>query len=226
MAGKCCAGKDMVTGWLLDHGRREINVDRVGHEALAAEHARIVATFGRGIVDERGTIDRRKLGAIVFADRDQLQRLERIVHPWMRERVRREIEEWRAGTGGDARGGPNTGGNPNPGPASPDAGGERDNAGGPNTGERGLVINAALLFYMKLDTLCDAVVLVRAPLWQRFQRARRRDDLPLRQILHRLWTQRGLDAQALASPAETITVENGRTPEVLYQRLSELPQLQ
>ena len=188
VAGKCCAGKDLVTGWLLEHGRREINVDRIGHEALAAEHARIVATFGREIVDERGTIDRRALGNIVFADQNQRHRLESIVHPWMRERVRREIAEWR--------------------------------------GEQGLVINAALLFYMELDSLCDAVLLVRAPLRQRFQRARRRDDLSLRHILRRLWTQRGLDAQALSSPAETITVENGRTPEVLFQRLSELPQLQ
>ncbi|HKK48325.1 MAG TPA: dephospho-CoA kinase [Alkalispirochaeta sp.] len=188
VAGKCCAGKDLVTGWLLEHGRREINVDRIGHEALAAEHARIVATFGREIVDERGTIDRRALGNIVFADQNQRHRLESIVHPWMRERVRREIAEWR--------------------------------------GEQGLVINAALLFYMELDSLCDAVLLVRAPLRQRFQRARRRDDLSLRHILRRLWIQRGLDAQALSSPAETITVENGRTPEVLFQRLSELPQLQ
>src|SRR6056297_2863063 len=122
VAGKCCAGKDLVTGWLLEHGRREINVDRIGHEALAAEHARIVATFGREIVDERGTIDRRALGNIVFADQNQRHRLESIVHPWMRERVRREIAEWR--------------------------------------GEQGLIINAALLFYMELDSLCDAVLLV------------------------------------------------------------------
>lgn len=213
VAGKCCAGKDMVTSWLLEHGWREINVDRVGHEALAAEHARIVATFGREIVDERGTIDRRKLGKIVFADRDQLHRLERIVHPWMREAVRREIEAWRGSSGGAPGGDERGSGAPGSGEGSPG-------------GARGLVINAALLFYMELDTLCDAVLLVRAPLWQRFQRARRRDDLSLRQIMHRLWTQRRLDTQALASPAETITVENGRTPQALYERLSELPQLQ
>ena len=210
VAGKCCAGKDMVTGWLLEHGWREINVDRLGHEALAAEHARIVATFGREIVDERGTIDRRKLGSIVFADRDQLHRLERIVHPWMREAVRREIEEWRGSPGGDGERG------------SGERGSDERGSGGP----RGLVINAALLFYMELDTLCDAVLLVRAPLWRRIQRARRRDDLSIIQIMHRLWTQRRLDTQALSSPAETITVENGRTPQALYERLGELPQLQ
>ncbi|MFO8041813.1 MAG: dephospho-CoA kinase [Alkalispirochaeta sp.] len=218
VAGKCCAGKDMVTSWLLEHGWREINVDRVGHEALAAEHARIVATFGREIVDERGTIDRRKLGKIVFADRDQLHRLERIVHPWMREAVRREIEAWRGSSGGEAERSSDE--------RSSGGEGERSSDERSSGGARGLVINAALLFYMELDSLCDAVLLVRAPLWQRFQRARRRDDLSLRQIVHRLWTQRRLDTQALASPAETITVENGRTPQALYERLSELPQLQ
>ena len=198
VAGKCRAGKDLVTGWLLDHGWREINVDRIGHEALAAQHARVVATFGREIVGSGGTIDRRKLGAIVFGDADQLRRLEEIVHPWMRERVREEIDAWRAVAPADRAAG----------------------------GERGLVINAALLFHMQLDRLCDAVILVRAPLWARVRRARSRDGLPFHRILQRLWVQRRLDTQAFASPADTITVENGRSPESLYAELGELPQLE
>lgn len=194
IAGKCCAGKDMVTRWLLDRGWREINVDRIGHDALASQHARIVAAFGRGIVGDRGTIDRGALGSIVFSDRHQLRRLEAIVHPWMRDRVREEIAAWRA--------------------VPPE---ERT--------DRGLVINAALLFHMELDGLCDTIILVRAPVLQRIRRARARDGWTLGRILRRLWTQRRLDAQAIAADADTITVENGRSPEALSAQLEELPHL-
>lgn len=190
VAGKCCAGKDLVTGWLVEQGWREINVDRIGHDALASEHSRVVAAFGRRIVGDSGTIDRRRLGAVVFGDSAQLARLEAIVHPVMRERVRAEIASWRA------------------------------------TGEgRGLVINAALLFHMRLDSLCDAVLLVRAPLLTRVRRARARDAIGWRQIISRLRSQRHLDTQALQSPADTITVENGGSVAALRQQLAELPQL-
>lgn len=197
VAGKCCAGKDLVTDWLVDQGWREINVDRIGHEALVSEHTRIVATFGRGIVGDSGTIDRRRLGAMVFSDPGQLARLEAIVHPVMRERVRMEIDAWRSRQAG---------------------------AGAAADPTRGLVINAALLFHMRLDSLCDAVLLVRAPLITRVRRARQRDDIGWRQIVRRLRSQRHLDTQARQSPADTITVENGRSVDALHRQLAELPQ--
>lgn len=190
VAGKCCAGKDVVTQWLLDRGWSEINVDAIGHEALAARHTEIVAAFGPDILGDGLTVDRRKLGQRVFADRDDRHRLEAIVHPWMRQRVAEIVTEFR----------------------------NSDDT----TAAAGLVINAALLFYMKMDHLCDVVLLVRAPLRERLRRALRRDDLPLGQIVRRLWSQRRLNTQAYRSPAETITVDNGQSLEALYRRLSEI----
>lgn len=187
VAGKCCAGKDEVTRWLLARGFREVNVDRIGHEALAVKHREIVAAFGPEIVTDGVTIDRAVLGARVFADKAERLRLEAIVHPWMRERVTEEVAAFRE---------------------HPDA--------------AGLVINAALLFPMALDRLCDRILLVRAPLLQRVRRARERDDLSLRRMVRRLWAQRALDTQAHRSPADTIIVENGRSREELYRRLSEI----
>jgi dephospho-CoA kinase len=196
VAGTCCAGKDQVTAWLLQRGWEEINVDRIGHDALAANHARIVAAFGPTILDDRGTIDRRSLGAVVFSDPHQLQRLESIVHPWMRNAVETEIAAWRA----------------------------EDTSSPPCP--RGLVINAAILFHMGLHEFCDTIVLVTAPLLARIRRARTRDGLGYWAIFRRLWTQRHLNAQARAATAETITVENGRSLESLYRQLDEHPQLQ
>ncbi|MCG8479674.1 MAG: dephospho-CoA kinase [Spirochaetales bacterium] len=196
VAGKYCSGKDAVTQWLLARSWREINVDRVGHEALATLHNRIVAAFGRTIVDAHGRIDRSALAKIVFSDRAQRIRLEEIVHPWMRRRVRDEVDAY------------------------------RDTAARVDTSTRGLVINAALLFYMDLDAVCDAVILVRAPFWVRVGRARARDRSSVWRTTRRLWAQRQLDTQALQSVADTIIVENGGSLESLYAHLGELPQLQ
>jgi dephospho-CoA kinase len=41
----------------------------------------IVNTFGKGVLNSNGSINRQALGAIVFADRRKLRRLERIIHP-------------------------------------------------------------------------------------------------------------------------------------------------
>jgi dephospho-CoA kinase len=53
----------------------------------------IVAAFGRGVLDVDGRIDRKALGAIVFADPAERRRLEAITHPRIRERFRERLDE-------------------------------------------------------------------------------------------------------------------------------------
>ena len=60
-----------------------------GEPALAA----IVAEFGPGILDPAGRLDRKKLGAIVFADPDKRRRLEAITHPQIRVRLAERLQE-------------------------------------------------------------------------------------------------------------------------------------
>lgn len=196
VAGKCCSGKDLVTGWLVDHGWRVVDVDAIGHRALAARHTELVAAFGMTILSSSGSIDRKKLGAIVFGDHEQLRRLEKIVHPWMRERVREETESFRGAV-----------------------------VRGEERQPRGLVINAALLFHMSLDSYCDRVVFVEAPLLTRLFRARRRDHYTWRRILERLRAQSEIDAQAHASTADIISVKNGKRPSDLFVQLETIPEL-
>ena len=52
----------------------------------------VVNTFGRDILDPSGAIDRKALGAIVFADPARRKALEAIVHPAVREANRRWFE--------------------------------------------------------------------------------------------------------------------------------------
>lgn len=68
-------------------------MDPIGHELLKhgeAAYDETVREFGRAVLDENAAVDRAKLGAIVFADQRQRERLNAILHPRILEKVR----EW------------------------------------------------------------------------------------------------------------------------------------
>ena len=48
--------------------------------------------FGDEILREDGELDRKKLGSIVFSSKEKIQKLNSIVHPFVRERMMEEIE--------------------------------------------------------------------------------------------------------------------------------------
>ncbi len=102
MTGKYCAGKSTVSGLLVEHGYEQIDVDRLGHEALASEAENVVEAFGERVRGADGSIDRAALGEIVFADKKQLRRLESILHPTMVEMTAAKVSEIR--DGGEATG--------------------------------------------------------------------------------------------------------------------------
>jgi len=76
-------------------GASVISADQVGHEAYIPNTEaweQVVATFGEDILQEDKEIDRRKLGAIVFSDPGQLDKLNAIMHPRMARMVADKIE--------------------------------------------------------------------------------------------------------------------------------------
>jgi dephospho-CoA kinase len=100
LTGGIGSGKSTVTRFLEELGAPIIDADKVGHAIYAPDgpaHSDVIAAFGRGILASDGTIDRKKLGPIVFADADALKRLNSIVHPKMFARMRELIEHLRAG---------------------------------------------------------------------------------------------------------------------------------
>ena len=190
VAGKYCTGKSTVSDLLAEHGYAVIDVDRTGHEALAREAEAVVEAFGDEVRQADGSVDRRTLGRIVFADEQKLRRLESIVHPAMVEMVADEVERIRAGV--DRR------------PVPP-----------------GIVINAAILFRMKLHPLCDEIVYVTAPFLQIVRRARERDGAGLLEVIRRLRSQRDVDPQFSAPNADTHSVENDGDREHLRSQLEQ-----
>lgn len=76
LTGGIGAGKSTAARRFLEHGAVVIDVDALGHGVLEPGGRAHDAVF-----EAFGTVDRRELGGIVFADRDQLARLTAISHP-------------------------------------------------------------------------------------------------------------------------------------------------
>lgn len=98
LTGGIGSGKSVVGRMLAELGAHVIDTDKVGHrvyEPGSEGFDRLVATFGKSIVASNGTIDRKKLGAIVFADDARRAELNAIVHPLIFGEIMREIAETR-----------------------------------------------------------------------------------------------------------------------------------
>lgn len=90
LTGGIASGKSFVGEALASYGCFLIQADEIGHEVLAPNgeaYADVVREFGEEILAEDGSIDRRRLAALVFADEAMLARLNAIVHPAV---IRRE----------------------------------------------------------------------------------------------------------------------------------------
>jgi len=88
LTGGIGSGKSTVAAILGELGARVIDADKIGHEVYlpgTVGFTRVVDAFGRGVVAADGTIDRRALGTIVFADPAARARLNAIVHPLIGE---------------------------------------------------------------------------------------------------------------------------------------------
>ena len=98
LVGGIGRGKSSVAAAFAERGARVVSGDRAGHEALRQQEIRqrVVERFGPGVLDAQGQIDRRRLGAIVFADAGERQALEAIVFPFIEQRLREEITAARA----------------------------------------------------------------------------------------------------------------------------------
>jgi len=96
LTGGIATGKSTVSCMLRGLGAEIIDADLLAREVVEpgqpAWHE-IVAEFGRDVVNADGTLDRKKLGAIVFANPERRNRLEAITHPAIRAGVQARLHE-------------------------------------------------------------------------------------------------------------------------------------
>jgi len=90
LTGGIGAGKSEVSKRLAAQGAVLIDADAIAREVVVpgtAGLAAVVAEFGDGVLRADGSLDRDRLGEIVFADPEKLVALNQIVHPLVGQRM-------------------------------------------------------------------------------------------------------------------------------------------
>ncbi|MBI3272587.1 MAG: dephospho-CoA kinase, partial [Planctomycetes bacterium] len=93
LLGGVASGKSTVAGLFEALGAERIDADALAHVALAVPRLRdrIRDTFGSQVLGADGAVDRKRLGALVFADGSRLRALEEILHPFVGDGIRKRL---------------------------------------------------------------------------------------------------------------------------------------
>jgi dephospho-CoA kinase len=89
LTGGIGSGKSVVAKMLRERGATVIDADQLAREAVAPGTdglARVVAEFGADVLAADGSLDRARLGRVVFSDASRREALEAIVHPYVARR--------------------------------------------------------------------------------------------------------------------------------------------
>jgi len=88
LTGGIGSGKSTVSRRYRERGLPVVDADELAREAVvpgSATLASIVARFGHAVLDAEGTLDRKALAAIVFANQEAREALNALIHPRVRE---------------------------------------------------------------------------------------------------------------------------------------------
>lgn len=99
ITGPSGAGKGEVSRLFGKYGLPVIDADQVYHQLLIPPSEclnELVIHFGYEILQANGTLNRKRLGDIVFSDQHALEELNRITHSFVMKEIRRRLEQYRA----------------------------------------------------------------------------------------------------------------------------------
>lgn len=98
ITGGIGSGKSVVTSLLRDKfGVAVIDTDTIGHEVMEigkSAYKKVVKAFGYKVLAEDGSINRKKLGNLVFENKELLSKLNSIIHPAVEMEVDKRIDEF------------------------------------------------------------------------------------------------------------------------------------
>lgn len=99
LTGGIASGKSAICKRLEGLGAGTVDCDKLGHQAYAkgtVGYDKVVSTFGSGILNSEGEVNRRALGAIVFSDETKMQTLNEIVWPEIAKLATEEVRKFGA----------------------------------------------------------------------------------------------------------------------------------
>lgn len=96
ITGGVGAGKSTVLDFLAEKYQAYVmKADEIGHLVMEPGqecYEPVIALFGKQIIKDDKTIDRRQVSDVVFSHPDMLERLNEIIHPAVKRYVRRQME--------------------------------------------------------------------------------------------------------------------------------------
>lgn len=96
LTGGIAAGKSTVASRWAEHGAIEIDADQLARQVVEPGTQglnQIISEFGNQITQADGSLDRAKLGSLVFSNPDALAKLNAIVHPLVNQRTKELLAE-------------------------------------------------------------------------------------------------------------------------------------
>jgi dephospho-CoA kinase len=97
LTGSIAVGKSFVLGVLAELGCRVLDADQTAREVVAPGTPglnALIEAFGNEIIQDDGTLDRTRLGAIIFSDEARRLELNSILHPFIIAAQDRQIRQW------------------------------------------------------------------------------------------------------------------------------------
>ena len=94
LTGGTGSGKSVVSRSLAAAGAVIVDADKIAHEIILQgepAYQEIIEYYGTGILDEGGNIIRKKLGEIVFNDKEKLAFLNQCTHKYITAEVKNQI---------------------------------------------------------------------------------------------------------------------------------------
>ncbi len=94
LTGRIGTGKSEVARILKQYGALVVSADAIGKSVVDKRPAvlkKLIRGFGEGIVDKRGSLNRRKLGRLALANEESRRRLNEIVHPFLLRELARQV---------------------------------------------------------------------------------------------------------------------------------------
>jgi dephospho-CoA kinase len=95
LTGFYCSGKSTAERYLKeDFGFYVIDMDKIGHKAhtLPEVKSEIARQFGADVLTDSGDVDRKRLGALVFSDKTQLEKLNILMRPFLLQLLDEELQ--------------------------------------------------------------------------------------------------------------------------------------
>ncbi len=99
VTGNIASGKSLIEGFLSEKGVVTLDADKIVHELLENNESiinKVAQIFSNDQVDVRersGSINRKKVGEIVFSDKQKLRQLEEIIHPEVVKHIKQFFNE-------------------------------------------------------------------------------------------------------------------------------------